>query len=344
VKITSRLKWNIRRYLNHYLTLKVFKFFITSNFIANNSLYKRWTMEKAQTEARQKNEFRDSICIETALTCNSRCIFCGHHNETMNGIMTKELFEKIIDDCCEFGIKNATLGVYGEIFTDKDILMKVKYLRKRNMTYGILTNGSLLTSHMTDELFNLGGLTFINFSVNGYSKEVYENTMIGLKRDRTYQNILYFLKKKEELRSDKLIVTISAVETEKNKDDFRNFYRFWSQMPGVYSVQSAELIDRMGKDYDGEIGQLGPMTKQLNWLAPCRMLWGSLNVYYDGRVGPCCKDNDKRELIVGDLTKQSVREVSTGNLLNGLRQLHLAGRRKDHPVCGECYLNSFWIR
>jgi hypothetical protein len=86
------------------------------------------------------------------------------------------------------------------------------------------------------------------------------------------------------------------------------------------------------------------MTKKTNWLSPCRMLWGPLNVYYDGKVGPCCKDNDKRQLIIGDLTKQTIREISTGEALNNLRKLHLSGKRSSHPICGKCYLNSIWIR
>jgi MoaA/NifB/PqqE/SkfB family radical SAM enzyme len=339
----KKIKKNI---LNHPKTLKAVKFLIFNRFISNSLLYKNLVMKKVRRIACENKEFKESIFIETALTCNSRCIFCGHYNEVMSGIMPMELFKKIIDECFEFGINNICLGIYGEIFTDKDIFEKIGYLRKYNMTYGTITNASLLSPQVTDRLFEIGGMTFISFSVNGFSADVYEKTMVGLKRDVTYKNILYFLKKKEELKADNLEVTISAVETNINKKDFRDFFHFWKKQKGVSTVQSGELIDRMGreKEYDGKIGKLGPTSKKENWLSPCRYLWGPLMVYYDGKVGICCKDNDKRELIIGNLTKQTVAEVSTGEALENLRQRHLAEKRTEHPICGKCYLNSIWLR
>jgi len=335
----------IRKYiLSRPKSLQIAKFFLSRGLIANSSLYKKLVMKKVKSVADKNRQYKETICIETALTCNSRCIFCGHHNQAMSGIMSMELFKKIINECHEYGIHNITLGVYGEIFTDQDCIEKIKYLRGCGMTYGIITNASLLHQQLADQLFELDGLTYINFSVNGFSKEVYEKTMVSLDRNATYKNILYFLEQKEKLEADDVLVTVTAVETKLNKKDYKNFFRFWKKQKGVFEVLSAELMDRMGAEYDGEIGKLGQMTKKTNWLSPCRMLWGPLNVYYDGKVGPCCKDNDKRELIIGDLTKQTVREVSTGEALNNLRECHLAGKRTEHPVCGKCFLNSIWLR
>lgn len=342
--LSGRLNKKMKEYFNHPQTLKAVKFFLSNGFIANSSFYKNLVMQKAKRVARKNEEYKETICIETALTCNSRCVFCAHHDEVMVGIMSRELFEKIIDECVEYGIKNINLGVYGEIFTDKNIIEKIQYLRKYSMTYSTITNASLLSPQLTDRLFKLGGLTQINFSVNGFSEEVYEKTMIGLKRDATYKNILYFLKQKGRLQINNLVVTVSAVETKINEDDYKKFFRFWKKQKGVSEVLSAELMDRMGAEYDGEIGKLGQMTKKANWLSPCRLLWGPLNVYHDGKVGPCCKDNDKRELIIGDLAKQTVREISTGEALKNLRECHLAGKRKEHPACGKCFLNSIWLR
>jgi hypothetical protein len=335
----------IRKYiLSRPESLRAAKFFLSRGLIANSSLYKKMVMKKARRVARENREYKKDICIETSLTCNSRCVFCGHHNQAMSGIMSIELFKKIIDDCYKYGISHIILGVYGEIMTDRGMFEKIEYLRRYGMTYSIITNASLLTSSMSDRFFEIGGLTHATFSVNGFSKEIYEKTMVGLNREVTYKNILYFLEQKERLKADDMTVTITAVETKINKKDYEKFFRFWKKQKGVFEVLSAELIDRMGKEYDGKIGKLGPMTKKNNWLSPCRLLWGPLNVYYDGKVGPCCKDNDKRELIIGDLTKQTVREVSTGEVLNNLREFHLAGRRGDHPVCGKCFLNSIWLR
>jgi len=323
---------------DHPQLLQTAKIVLSSKFIANSPLYKNFAMKKAQRYAKECKEYEQVISIETTLSCNARCVFCAHHNQVMTGTMPMELFEKIIDECHASGIKFINFGVYGELLTDKHLFERIKYLRRYGISYSFFSNASLLTPETTDKLFELGGLTNVNFSINGFSKEVYEKTMVGLKRDATYKNVLYFLEK-----LDGPTVHISAVRTKLNKKDFKDFFNFWKKQKGVSMVWSLELMDRMGSDYDGKLGKLGPMDNKKNWLSPCKLLWGPLSVYYDGKVSPCCKDDDKRELIIGDLSKQTLKEILNGEALKNLRQLHLSDKRKSHPICGKCHLNSVWL-
>jgi MoaA/NifB/PqqE/SkfB family radical SAM enzyme len=329
--------------LDHPSLLQASKVVLSSRLIANNFLYKNFVMKKARRYSKECKEFEQVISIETTLSCNARCVFCAHHNQVMTGTMTMELFEKIIDDCHARGIKLINFGVYGELLTDKFLFERIKYLRARDMTYSFFTNASLLTSETTDKLLETGGLASVNFSINGFSTEVYEKTMVGLKRDATYKNVLYFLERKEKLKPKDLSVHISAVRTKINKKDFKDFFKFWKKQKGVSMVWSLELMDRMGDEYDGKLGKLGSMDKKNNWLSPCKLLWGPLSVYFDGRVSPCCKDDDKRELIIGDLSKQTLNEILEGEALQSLRNLHLSDKRSSHPVCGKCFLGSVWI-
>ncbi len=329
--------------LNHPQLLETAKIILSSRYVANNPLYKNYVRKKAKRYAQECRESEQVISIETTLTCNARCVFCAHHKRVMTGTMSMELYRKIIDECQAYGIKLINFGVYGEFLTDKFLWERIKYLRKYNMTYGFFTNASLLTPEITKKLFALGGLASVNFSINGFSRQVYEDTMIGLKREVTYKNVLYFLEQKEKLKLAKLTVHVSAVRTKLNKQDFREFFKFWKKQKGVFMVWSFELMDRMGDNYDGSLGKLGPMDNKHNWQAPCKLLWGPLSVYYDGRVSPCCKDDDKRELVIGDFTKQTLREILHSQALQNLRQLHLADQRHKHPICGKCYLNSVWL-
>jgi len=328
---------------DHPSLLQAVKIILSKKIIANNPLYKNIVMKKARRYANECREYEQVVSIETTLSCNARCVFCAHHNQVMTGTMTMELFEKIIDECQACGIKLINFGVYGELLTDKHLFERIEYLRKYNMSYSFFSNASFLTPETTDKLFEMGGLTNVNFSINGFSKEVYEKTMLGLKRDVTYKNVLYFLKKKEELKLDEPTVHISAVRTKLNKKDFKDFFKFWRKKKGVSMVWSLELMDRMGDDYDGKLGKLGPMDNARNWLSPCKLLWGPLSVYFDGRVSPCCKDDDKRQLIIGDLSKQTLSEILDGEPLKKLRELHLSDKRDSHPICGKCYLNSVWL-
>jgi MoaA/NifB/PqqE/SkfB family radical SAM enzyme len=338
------IKQRIHKFIfNHPLILNLIKLIISSKLVSGNAFYQNLIVKKAKNFAKNSREYQQTISIETTLFCNSRCVFCAHHNKLMSGLMSKELYEKIIDECYELGIRKIVFGVYGEFMTDKFMFERIKYLRIKGMKYGFITNASLMNKEIVDELFKLGGMFSVQFSVNGFSKDIYEKTMVGLRKEDAYENIAYFLRQKEKLEEDDLIVDISAVIIRQNKKDFKKLFKFWRGQKGISTIWPIELMDRMGEDYKGKLGELGIMSKKDRWLSPCRFLWGALRVYYDGRVSSCCKDDDKRELIIGDISKESLKEVLNSKIMANLRECHLSGNRKSHPVCGKCYLNSVWF-
>jgi len=201
---------------------------------------------------------------------------------------------------------------------------------------GIFTNGSRLDRETADRVLRLGGLKRINFSVCGYKEDVYEKIMLGLRRKETHDNILYFLSLKKKYPRGFPEVAISTVKLDLNKDDLRGFVSFWRKQP-VDFIITADLWDRVGEYRLEGVGSVGKMFIQGHWLPPCRQVFDSLYIYYDGRVAPCCDDNDKRELIVGDMNTQSLKEVLNSSSLLSLRRLHLEGKRNLHPVCSRCY-------
>jgi MoaA/NifB/PqqE/SkfB family radical SAM enzyme len=338
------LKEKIYKFIfDHPNFLHLAKMAISNKLVANSSFYRHLVMKRANRFSKESKAYENAISIETTLNCNSRCVFCAHHEKIMTGTMDINLYKKIIDECNDIGMKTIFFGVYGEFLVDKYRFERIEYLRKYGMNYGFITNASLLNPEITNKLFDMGGLINVNFSVNGFSKEVYEKTMVGLKRDVAYKNIIYFLEQKKKRQLNNLSVVVSAVRTDLNREDMNNFFNFWNKQGGVETVFLIELMDRMGKEYKGEIGELGAMSKGSNWLSPCKYLWEALRVYYDGEVSSCCKEDDKRELIVGDLSKESLRDVLEGKALKSLRECHLSGNRKNHPICGKCNLNSIWF-
>ena len=258
------LKEKFKRFVfNHPQLLGAAKRFLSNKYVANNFIYKYLVMRKAEKFARESarnNNCKHTIFIENVLSCNSRCIFCAHHYQTMTGTMSMELYRKIIDDCHASGIRDITFGVYGETLLDKYLAERIKYLRKYKMTYGFITNASLLTPARVEELFRLGGLAFVHFSVNGFSKEVYEKTMVGLKRDTAYKNILHFLKRKEELKMDNLLVNISTVLTRLNKKDLKDFFA----SKGMTVGETRSLIYKMLDNLDGYQDESKPLMQDRN--------------------------------------------------------------------------------
>jgi MoaA/NifB/PqqE/SkfB family radical SAM enzyme len=337
-------KDKLTRYLLRHPSARDFlKYLFSSKWLNDNKYYQKLMLNNAHRYASSPASESFGVSIETTLDCNSRCIMCAHSTQEMHGTMTKELFEKIIDDCHRNKISTVELCGYGEPLLDKYFFDRVKYLRKYNMNYGFFTNGSLLDSYKAKMLFELGGLVRVNFSVCGYDKNIYESVMVGLKRDNAYNNILNFLQLKNSLKQKNLIVGVLTVKTNINKKDMRRFCKYWLNQKGINYVITADLGDRTGDRDVNEIGPLGLMHRKDRRLMPCKKLWGVLYIYFDGRVAPCPDNDDKRQLIVGDVNKQTLREIYSGDILRNLRNLHLSNKREVHNVCGKCCHNLPWL-
>ena len=107
--------------------LQAAKIILTNKYLANSRFYKGLVMQKARNKVSQMEEYRHHISIETVLSCNSRCVFCAHSRKIMTGTMAPELYEKIIDECRDYGISHITFGVYGEIMLDKYLFERIEY-------------------------------------------------------------------------------------------------------------------------------------------------------------------------------------------------------------------------
>jgi len=332
----------IKYFTSHPFGADVLKSIFSSKIVANNRFYKAFVLSQAKRYS-LNNQGVKGICIETTLNCNARCVMCYHNSANLTGVMDMDLFKKIINDCAANNITHIGLSLYGEPLLDKYLFERIKYLRQFNMNYGFYTNGQLLDEEKAGKLFELGGLEKINFSVMGYKKETYEETMLGLKRDVSYRNILNFLSLKKKLNQGNVTVGISTVKLHKNKKEMRDLVKFWKSQKGVDYVITADLWNRKGGGNIEEVGEVGKFHQGGNWLSPCRQLWGTVYVYFDGRVVPCCDDNDLRKLTIGDMNKQTLKEIYFSKELDNLRRLHLEDKRNCHPVCGKCLHNSFWF-
>jgi len=316
---------------------------LTHKFVVNNAAYKTFVLKKANAYAQKYPQGVMGVAIENTINCNAKCIMCFHSVRTLTGTMSMDLFKKIVDDCVSHGITMISISVYGEPLVDPFFLERIEYLRGKNLNYGFLTNGQLLDNKMALALFKLGGLKQIHFSVCGYDKEVYEKIMPGLNRDVSYENIRNFLELKKRHKGTEPRVSVSTVKVNENKKDLRKYIKFWQAQKGVDFIVAVDLWDRAGDKDMSHVGRIDRCGQKNKWMVPCKRLWGDIIIYFDGRVAPCCRDNDLREWVIGDIRKQNLSEIYNSDEMNHLRRLHLEGKRAVHPMCGKCPNNSFWF-
>jgi radical SAM protein with 4Fe4S-binding SPASM domain len=284
------------------------------------------------------------ITIETVLTCNARCTMCVHSEKRMVGLMSMELFRRLVAECAEWGIEELGLSVYGEPLIDKHWLERLRLVRAAGMRYSFFSNASMLTEDKAQAMLELGGWSEVNFSVNGFSTAVYEAVMPPLSRERVYENIERFLALRSRYGGGPK-VTVSCVALRENVHELDAYRRYWG--PRVDRVSIADRTDWLGElkktEGAGTAGRRLRVFSDEVRPQPCPSLWSTMYVYHDGRVAPCCEDSGLRALIVGDTTEQSLREIFLGERMTALRAEHREDRRGENAICGRCRVNWPWV-
>jgi radical SAM protein with 4Fe4S-binding SPASM domain len=326
------------------LAKRVFK----SRWLLENPAYQSFILKRVARIDDNVVALKPFISIETILTCNARCVMCVHGEQPMIGTMDEELFRKIVDQAAAMGAKAVGLSIYGEPFADKNFVERVAYVRAKGLSYSLFSNGSLLREDRIKRMLDLGGFESINFSVNGFSKEIYENVMPPLNREKVYGKINDFLKQCLAHPGKKPFVRISCVGLDENRAEQKDYLDYWQSRPGVDHVLIADQGDWLGELSYGQSQDQNAATRgggvKEAWLSPCQSLWSSLYVYYDGRVSPCCEDAAARNLIIGDCREEALADIWRGHAISALRAQHRNNQRGGHATCGKCHWNQPWFK
>ena len=108
-------------------------------------------------------------------------------------VMSEKLYEKIVRDAFNEGVKLIDLCGYGDVFLDKGVIDKVKFTKELNPECSIYTS---TTGNAMGQKFFEGVLKYIDtvkYSIYGVTKEVYEPVMGGIKFEKSMKNINDFL-------------------------------------------------------------------------------------------------------------------------------------------------------
>lgn len=127
--------------------------------------------------ARQALALRRSPQILTAMIeltygCNLRCVHCYNPTHQARGELTTEEVFRILDQLGKEGcVKVGFTG--GEIFTRKDAAEIIRYARKLGLLVSLLTNATLITPKIADQICRMGPYD-VGISVYGGTSETYE--------------------------------------------------------------------------------------------------------------------------------------------------------------------------
>jgi MoaA/NifB/PqqE/SkfB family radical SAM enzyme len=259
------------------------------------------------------------------------CTYKKEHEST--GFMSKELFEKCINEASQMKVGEVFLHFGGESLLHPQFKQFLKYAidhRDHGQIGKIswIDNGMLFNQEITDLVVDLK-VDAIGFSIDGIGS-LNDSIRIGAQYSVIERNIKYLLKK----RSDgKPHIFLSVCSYGKNDDQLMDIYREWTPF-----IDRITLIPSVGSDNsidnkDNYIGGSKLFAPPLFCVYPFELM----AVSWKGEVTGCCLDYAFR-LRLGDASLSSLKAIWHGPQYHALRE---AALNNDFPP-GPCNKCQFW--
>lgn len=271
-----------------------------------------------------------NIYIEPTNRCNLRCIMCPHSKLKMKeGFIDWDLFLKIVDDVSSYN-PNAFIQLFyvGESLLHPRILEMIRYLKQNNLRIHLATNATVLNEKMAHGLIN-AGLDYITFSFDGTDKETYESIRIGANYESVLENILRFLRVKNEEKAN-IHTVIEIIEMSTTKDKIPAFTKRFNGLP----VDEIRIKPFLG--WAGTIKYSKMAVKahsEPNY--PCNRPWRMLAITWDCLFLPCCVDSE-RKYVMGDAHNDSIEDIWNGEKIQYLRKKLKDGKYNEIELCKNC--------
>lgn len=264
------------------------------------------------------------IRFDSTTRCNAHCLSCHRFLSERKGEMPTSLIEQILLDAASFPqpLDEIVPVNYGEFFLRQDwfeILVKIaQILPYTKIT--LATNGALVNEGVVQKLCKIPNFSVINFSVNAYYDETYENFM-GLKPDtiiKIRKAIALFRILRPDIRLKVSMVFDPVYQTDLERDYFEWYWKGWAET-WVIAAASANRPDKK---------PIKPV------LLPCRSIFSDFVVGYDGKLSTCCFDPNMN-LDLGFYSGKLLSDWHNDKITE-LRKLHNEHRRTEVELCRGC--------
>lgn len=266
--------------------------------------------------------------IETTNVCQADCCFCPYTSmQRPKGTMAFDLYKKIIDEAATVPIiEKVTLTGLGETLLDRHLVARITYTRKAMpaIPIDLYTNGSLLRPKLIDQLVD-AGLSILYVSLNATNREKRREIMKLDDYDQVIEQIHYAM----AAGAGKMAVVIKGIAS-KDLMEVGEHEFFLEQWNGPTDRGGNAYLHLEG-NWAGSIGQ----KMRTRPKSACGRALSQIMVLWDGRVSLCCFDAEGA-VILGDLNRQTLREIYNGQPALGIREAHVDGRRGELPLCATC--------
>ena len=280
------------------------------------------------------------FAIESTNLCNLRCVMCPRGEpdvmERSLGLLDDEVLDRVLEEARFFG-DPCWFHWFGEPLLHPRIFDQIERAKSQGVpNLGISTNGTLLDSNRREAILD-SPLDTLLIAIDGTTKEVYERVRLSARHsfEEVVENAQAFLSARQARGSTRPHTILSIIVMDETEAQLAEFQRFWTQ------AGADEVVFKSFVNWANQVNGLDELTITVKpsrsspaRANPCRYLWESVVIAWNGLVVPCCYDYDAKE-VLGDLKVQSLAEIWNGEPIRRLRRDESVGCNNS-SLCAGC--------
>jgi MoaA/NifB/PqqE/SkfB family radical SAM enzyme len=280
-----------------------------------------------------EHAFPPQVVIENTSYCNLKCIHCSHSEMIRpQRPMERALWNKIVE---EIGRESPECEVwptfYGEpLILGDELWDRLDYGAEAGCRNLVLnSNGTLLARKDNIEKVLRSPLKRFILSLDGLSKEVFEEIRFGAKWERVYPAVVELCRRREERGLEYPVIIAQFSLLKQNVHEVQAYRDFWKNVGAEVKVRPMLEWTASGSIRSDTIDH-GTKSRMA-----CAWANHTMAVHQNGQVVACAVDYEGR-LDAGNLRYESIREVWR-RLGSELRDPHRNHRWSALPeICRGC--------
>jgi len=309
---------------------------------ANLSEHKTFPVAQGNLPIKARLDFLDNpkveyysfpkfIALEASRLCNLRCTMCALHSDFIDHSHTDhhpkhfylDKYQWILEQMAPYkDYLCLAPQFWGEPFMSPYLKDMIRAARDRGFLLTFTTNGTLWDDDMIDFMI-AQKVWALCVSMDGATKETYEQVRIGASYDKVVYNINRLLERKKALNSPTPYLQINMALFPENRHEQQKMIDDW--------MGKADFVSISNHCVNNVVPELHFRPERV----PCPTLWTAMHINTNGDVIACCRDSSYEE-VMGNAYETPILDIWNNEKYRYFRKTHLIGAWDDIPMCVRC--------
>jgi MoaA/NifB/PqqE/SkfB family radical SAM enzyme len=269
--------------------------------------------------------------IELTGRCNINCAMCarstGLTRPTVH--MDLDLFKEIVDQSAHYKMPIGWFHHFGETMMYPHLREALAYFKEKGVGTGaVSTNAILLNENKRDIL--LENARYVLCCMDTMDEDAYLNIRNNPYYSRVRDNIADLISERDKRGSD-CRIGVQFLRTSYNRnEEISSMMDFFGKHESLTFIEKGTVKHPRGRDVS-----IYASSNRVDGRVGCSLMHTQLCVLCTGECVPCCWDANG-EQVIGDIRKQSLKEIWQGQVHKKMQRDVDAGDFGGLPLCTKC--------